>query len=496
MTLPSRRTTLWVAAVFATFVVLLATWAIGMPKSGFPDEPAHTIKAYASAHGDWIGVPIEGASALDRAMRSPADLASASQACFGFQPEVTAACAMPSTDASIVPLDSAASTYPPAYNVVVGTIVRVLGRAHSFRSYRLVSIAIAAALLAFAAWHLARTGRGRPSLLLLQLTPMAVFMLSAVNPTAVEISGCILLWAVLTGWLLGERTPGLRSWLGLSSLAGALVLVRPVTAAWIAVAVGAYLTLERRPSTPGRTRPTTARTVRFVAVASIPVDVAIVASLAWSRYSGIGLSDDRFHLPGGLVDHIRIAFGMIGIRAGQIVGLLGWVDTEIPFPARAAIVAVLVLAATAPFLYGDRRMRIVMGASLAIWVLYPVTYTVLTRSPTNWNGRYDLPLLGVLVLLGSVLLRHRVDERTAGRLLAFVAGAFVVAEVLAFHQALRRYMVGAHGDILLRSPPWHPGVSAWPLIVVNAGAAGVLVALLRRSPSYDSPAFDDPALGG
>ena len=51
-----------------------------------------------------------------------------------------------------------------------------------------------------------------------------------------------------------------------------------------------------------------------------------------------------------------------------------------------------------------------------------------------------------------------------------------------FHQALRRFMVGASGSFTLRHPGWHPPVNAWLLVLTNAGAAvGLVAVMLKRS---------------
>jgi hypothetical protein len=56
--------------------------------------------------------------------------------------------------------------------------------------------------------------------------------------------------------------------------------------------------------------------------------------------------------------------------------------------------------------------------------------------------------------------------------------AFVVMEVVALHQSMRRFMVGASGDIFLRSAGWRPALNPWILLIVNLAAAGALAALL------------------
>jgi len=468
----------WPVAVALTIGVLLGTWAVGMPRFAAPDEVAHTIKAYATAHGEALGVPIPGHSPFNRAMLSPNDLASDDQACFALQPDQTAACAVPSSDPALSRHETTASTYPPAYYFVVGLATRVAGADRSLRAYRAVSILLVAAILAWSAACMARVGRGRPALLLLALSPMAVYMTMAVNPTAVEISGTLLLWAYLTMLLVAARPATRRHLLTASWIGAAVVVVRPVSMAWVAVAIGVFLVLERRPLASDRRALT-----RTMAVASIPLVVAVAASVAWGRYAGVGLADDKFRAPGGVVDHLRVSVGHTSELLRQAIGLLGWVDTPVPFVAYA-VVGLWWLAIVGMCLqHGDRRTRTAIVSCVAILIAYPVVYTTLGRTPLNWNGRYDLPVLGVLVLVSAWVARDRLPEPTFARWATVLGCSFVVVESLAFHQALRRFMVGRHGDILLRGASWHPAIGAWPLLAVNVLAAVALAVLLLRSPT-------------
>ena len=54
-----KRTAPAVGIGVAIFVMLM-TWAIGVPRFGAPDEPAHVYKAFGVAHGELLGEPAEG----------------------------------------------------------------------------------------------------------------------------------------------------------------------------------------------------------------------------------------------------------------------------------------------------------------------------------------------------------------------------------------------------------------------------------------------------
>ncbi len=483
---PARRSVLrllaaptsrWTAAVFGILLVVLGTWVVGMPRYGAPDEVAHTIKAYATAHGQGFGDEIPGISPLTRYMDAPADLGADDQACFGFHPDITPACVIVSTDPTVRPIPTSAATYPPAYYLLVGGGARIVGQDHSLRAYRMISAAIAALALTAAAAVLGRTGRRSPALLLPAMTPMAVFMTGAVNPTSIEITGTLLLWCWLAVLHVRPEPPRLRHLLVASTIAAVVTLVRPVALPWIAVAFAAFWFVDRRPVAAGRRA-----TLRTIALAAIPLAVAVLASAAWSRYAGVGLTDDKYVDRSSVFDVFQAGLGRTGLLFEQLLGILGWLDTRIPFPAYVAATVALAAGVTVVWLHGPRRNRALLLALLAIWILYPTLYVTFAKTPLVWQGRYNLPLLGGLTLAAVSLHRDAMTSRLADRLAPAFVVCFGIAEVLAFHQALRRFMVGASGDFWLQDPSWYPAVSAWGLIAVNAAAVVALGVVLLRSP--------------
>jgi len=463
--------------VFATFLAVLGTWVVGMPRYGAPDEVAHTIKAYATAHGQAVGDEIPGVSPLTRYMDAPEDLGADDQACFGFHPEITPACVVVSTNPTVRPIPSSAATYPPAYYLLVGGGARIVGRDHSLRTYRMISAALAAALLAEGAVVLGRAGRRSPAFLLPAMTPMAVFMCGAVNPTAIEITGTLLLWCWLAALHVRAEPPGVRHLLIASGIAAVVTLVRPVALPWIAVAFAAFWFLDRRPIAADRRA-----TLRTLAIAAAPLALAVVASAAWSRYAGVGLTDDKYVDRSSVFDVFQSGLGRTGLLYEQLLGILGWLDTRIPFPAYVATTVAIAAGATVVWLHGSRRARPLFLLLLAVWVLYPALYVTFARTPLVWQGRYNLPLLGALTLTVASLRREARTAALADRLATTFVICFGVAEVLAFHQALRRFMVGSTGDFWLQHPSWYPAVSAWGLIAVNAAAVTALGFVLLRSP--------------
>ena len=172
---------------------------------------------------------------------------------------------------------------------MVGGVTRLLGNELSMMTYRLISTLIGAAVLTWALWLMRRAGGRRAAMALIALNPMTIFIVASTNPASTELAGTLLLWAYVAVLLTRDRVAGRRQLLMASSIAAGVVLIRPVALPWVAIALGAYLLLERRPFAADRSA-----TARLLAVSSIPLVAAVAVSSAWSRYAGVGLTDDKF----------------------------------------------------------------------------------------------------------------------------------------------------------------------------------------------------------
>ncbi len=104
--------TRWPAAIFAAMLTMLVTWAMATPRYGAPDELAHTVKAYSTAHGQLLGSTTPGVSPLIRTFKVPQGLVSGEPWCFASFPEANAGCVVPTRDSTIVSYESSAATYP------------------------------------------------------------------------------------------------------------------------------------------------------------------------------------------------------------------------------------------------------------------------------------------------------------------------------------------------------------------------------------------------
>ena len=127
-----------VALFFVAMLVVVTTWAVGVPRFASPDEPGHIYKAYATAHGELLGRPAAGEPDNLREFDGPAALGTPDLNCFNGRPEVPAACA----GFGVPPLVSSAARYPPWYYGLVGVPVAVAGQSERVLAFRLVSAAM------------------------------------------------------------------------------------------------------------------------------------------------------------------------------------------------------------------------------------------------------------------------------------------------------------------------------------------------------------------
>lgn len=470
----------WPATLALALTLLICTWVFGVPRYGAPDEVAHTTKAYGTAHGQTIGSPVPDLSPLTRYFNVPAGMITGDP-CFAFHSDVTAACAVVNNDPQIIQYATSAATYPPAYYAVVGGVARVTGNGESVISYRLISALIAAALLTAAMWLMHRAGGRKAALALVALSPMTIFIIASTNPASTELAGTLLLWAYIAVLLTADRVASRRQLLLASTIAAVIVLVRPVALPWVAVALATFVLLERRLFAMDRRA-----LARLLLTGSVPLVVAVVLSAAWSRYAGVGLTDDKYLVTDSTINMLRFGLGRTTNLFNQAFGQLGWLDTVLPTPTFGLWIACLVLVGALVAITAERRIKFVLVAIAAIWVLYPAIYVVLAKTPQVWQGRYNLPLMGGVVLCGLLSTRSSSGSAQADAIARFCAGAWVLIEVIAFYQTLRRFMVGATGSVLLRGG-WHPPINAYLLLVMNAIATCVVAWLMiqpvaRRAP--------------
>ncbi len=463
----TRRPWFVPGVVFVLLVGLLLTWTIGTPLFGAPDEPAHLYKAYGTAHGQATGERLTEELSNIRRFDVPEEMGQSPDInCWVFQAEVSVACESPARVGAGI---STAAVYPPFWYGIVGGGARLLGQDTSQRAYRAVAGVLCAALLAVAvAVALRSPSRRFAPLVLLGLTPMTLFLAGSVNPNGFEVAGFVLLW-VLCLHAGHERAPTAFGGTVVGGLVAILLLSRFASAIWVSTGAAVVLLVL---GVSGLRR---FLNRRFLVPALGLGGLAVVMLLAWSRYAGAEAEDPRLATEASVGEVIRASWERTPEYLRQMVGILGWLDTRPPVFVYWLVAITTVVALVGVVLAREVRLGLAALAVCAGVIVVPIAVNVLSAESAGmiWQGRYTLPLFSMLTLLG-MLGWQRTSERDDSRATPLVVGlvtatCFVIAEVAAFWQMLRRFTVGASGKIWLDEPlPWRPAIAPMPLIALNA----------------------------
>ncbi len=489
---------------FLVLAALAGSWAVTSPLESAPDEPAHTIHAVAVVRGELIGDPStqqRGASEVD----VPKWAASSAQlACFMLNPTISANCQQPLPDSSETTSGlTSAGTYNPMYYAVVGLPSLVLEGKAALYAMRGVSVIWCCALLALAVVALSRLrSPGWPLAgFAVATTPMVLFLLGSVNPSALEIAATVMLfcWLALIAERRADRLP--PSHAAAVAVAGAMLAnTRSIALLWlllVAVATLVDLSLLRR----------LVRN-RSVWIAAAVIAVAAVAGLLWTLssnslgagvpYVGAGTSHLR-----GFVHMLLITF-----QNGQgYIGLFGWIDT--PLPATSIVLwggAMLAFTVTGlVFGRGHRRWAVLVLSAAVVFVPPVVQGIAVTEAGYIWQARYILALVACMVIASGIAIGDAFPRSLANgrvRLLAVVLlVALAIMQVHASVWALKRYVVGDGFGwrTMLTTPQWQPPLG-WPvwvgILAVGLIAGTTLVLRAAFTPVLTTEDADGPGDGG
>jgi hypothetical protein len=212
-----------------------------------------------------------------------------------------------------------------------------------------------------------------------------------------------------------------------------------------------------------------------VAWAVGPNLLALVVSWLWALYARFEVKDARLLNSLSLAGALRRSALDWFRYLRQTIGVLGWVDTYLPFFVYAAWFAALVLIIAMHLRTATSRGIAALGVLVAGLLALPLIINGFTnsRAGLTFQGRYSLPLFAGLVFLPTWSQRSTRRLRIVAQqwLIAAVLALVVVAEIGAFWQTLRRFTVGANAKVVLTGPlSWSPAVAPMLLIAINGVA--------------------------
>ena len=485
---PSRSLRPWVVyAVPLLFFASFVVWSVATPVMGVPDEPAHTIKAASIWHGQLRGevvqiesddetVPIPISYDQVRVPASYADLPGV-PGCYAANLYATPMCAPdPGGARDIQDALTAAGPYPPLYYALVGWPSRFVGADVGTHLMRVAGAAWCAALLGVAFAALRRLVRPDLAFVAVALatTPVVHFLAGGVNPNGFEIAAAIAFWctalAVVVALADGRR-PARSTMVGYLLSGAALALSRSLSPLFAVLILASVLVIIGWKDLLAvlRRREWWALNV----ILAVPMLVAV----GWILTSGHAGTVFGARPPENR-SLLTVLGGSVDDYLYQAIALFGWKDTG---PVISAILpwigAVLLVLAAALFFGGRWRLVVLAGVLVGSVALPVVAQWPSARSEgLAWQGRYQLPLLVGVPLLGAWIaatFARRFPD--ANRRLVWVATSVVaVALVICHIVAMQRNVVALLGPLnYLSIRGWTSPASRWAMlfatIVVASG---------------------------
>jgi hypothetical protein len=446
---PARRRWLIPAiAIPLLALVALVSWGFASPVGAGPDDDYHLASIWCGS-GTTTEM-CEPGDADDERRVSP-DI-ERSAVCYAFLPEQSAGCQGSgggtygddlTTGLVSTSRGNFDGSYPPVYYFVMSAFAGE-DLQTSALLMRIANSALFVGLVT-ALFFLLPIGR-RPTLIAsiaVSVVPLGMFLIPSNNPSGWAILAAGTLWMSLVGFFetRGARRVALAAVALVSTVIGAGS--RADSAIYSVIAIGVVLLLKLEWNR------------RFLKLAIVPLAMIIPAVLIFfsSRQSSAATSglDPNFVRPEYgpftlVVDNLLqvpgLWFGVFGTAGFRTSGL-GWLDTEMPaivsFGALGAFVAVIAIA----FGTQSRRKTIAALGTFALLLLIP--WVILFQSQTvvgdGVQPRYLIPLV---VLFAGIALFEPTGRRiriTREQLLA-IAVALAVANAVALHYNIRRYVTG------------------------------------------------------
>lgn len=494
----SRKVLTAVLVPVLLFVALLS-WAAASPVGASPDDDYHMASIWCGG-GIRAGICEAGDSADER--RVPAAILKASS-CFAFQPNASASCPLPPSSE----LRSASrgnfndGGYPPVFYAAMSTFAGsdislsiLLMRA--FNAFLFVGLAT---LLFFT---LAPSRRG-PLIWgsIVSIVPLGVFLIPSVNPSSWAVISALTLWVAMTAYFTEQRRSRRIIFGGVAVVATVMGAgARSDAAVYSVIAIGVALVL------------TFEKTRKYAVLALLPFVLTVVSFLLFlsagqaavltntGSFGSTATGDPTALIWPNLTLLPQLWIGALGFWG------LGWLDTTMPGVVWVFVVAMF----SAVTFAGLQRMRtrkalalLMVFGSLILIPMYILVHNYVIVGAFV-QPRYIYPL--VIMLAGVALYGlGRDDIRLSKVQLAVVSLAIIIANAVALHVNIRRYVSGidVQGLNLDSTIEWWWGLPISPMgvwIIGSGSFALVIVALFiyatSQRPTTSTVLNLDPSLNG
>jgi len=444
----NHTNTPWVSW-FAGFLLLAVGWALVTPVSDYPDEVDHVYRAVSVVRGEIFphdGPYNHGTGAITNVpvtIRRVVD----DRPCLGLFETGNCESAGPAHPGSVTVV-TGEGRYFPLYYALVGWPSLAFPNQTGWYLKRMVSAVICAALLAAGASVLMSMDR-RPLVLaaglFVGLTPLAVNLSGALNPSGLEIAAAVCFWAVVLALVHRTSSVAPRRLVQLGILSGVvLATCRQLGGLWILLAVVVSLMSAGRSE---RSQFLHSRSARVV-LASAAIATAVMAT-----WTVTFRSYETFYEPTpsntGLIHTVDVSLGKTGTLLREMFAYLGKLNIPPTFVAEMywslAVLALVIIG-----LASSRRTGFVVLCGCVLVLVVPFVALVATyhnRALSAWQGRYTLPLAIGIAMVAVASAQPRTTEHKLVVPTAAVAVLLALAgQIAVFDGAWKAF--GGH-------PPWY-----------------------------------------
>jgi hypothetical protein len=499
----SHKNCFAVTSFFLYVTCLTFSWVLIQPPYGVSDEPAHTIKAVASAYGQFdrpqvIGQFGYGAYGYD----VPEVFTSIwHSTCYNDDTRTTAACNgdfPPGKE--LVGASSTAGPNPPTYYVAIGWLGRVFPSQTGFYLMRFLGALLFSLALTFTfALQFSKSkSRNAWASILLLLTPAVSSFSAVINPFAHEIAAAALFWtsAILLTDSRKSNRESKQLWGALVGSAFFFSCLRPAAFLWLTVIT--FFVIISDPENDYcliRFKDKIMRSILGIAFN------AAVISLALSYRTQTDLVVDPTNAiapmvgPGGNVfSNMLVSYRHLGVFFRQLFGHFGWTSFYPPFVVPVLFVTAVVMS-IGVMRISTWRLRSGLAALIAFVYFGPVVLEGVRASSTGffYQGRYVLPVaIGI-----PIYVWLRGEEREPNRytllLTQSIVGLSAGSSIFAANYVARRFVSGTNGRILwFFDAKWSPpgGVYVTLGLLVGATIGACLLGAVVVSDNDAKPQRD------
>lgn len=456
-------------------LLVFGAWALSSPVGSSPDDDFHQTSIWCA---DGVVHGVCDASSSSEKVTVPPLVANGS--CFSFDGTKSAACqGGVKTDATTGRVNIH-GVYPPFYYAFMHTFVTPNVDV-SIVVMRIVNAVIFIGLASVLCWLL--PARRRWNLiwsLAITMVPLGLFLIPSVNPSSWGLISVGLVLLAVVGYFesTGWRRVGLAAVAIVAAFLGGAS--RSDGAVFSVLATGAAVLLTMRRG----------RSYWLSAILALGIVVLSAALFLTSGQSGSALSGGLASGGKGGATNWSLWFPVLSqvpvLWAGGLGAVfgLGWVDTMMPggvWVVTLGVFAALVFAGVR--ILGLRKGLVLAGATVGLIVL-PFYLQISTGALVGdrLQPRYVLP---ILILFAAVALWESAGRRfdLTRTQWWILAAALAVAQALALHANIRRYVTGTNVmDFNLSAGVqwwWNIPLSPmWLWVLASAGFVGLMALIV------------------